>query len=101
MLNIDSKKIQREAAGSFASDAPSVVFKSDTEHPLSHYFHANTQGCRDLLTDHLLIKSILCISDDELYTMYIPMFVPVFTGDTPSIKLAGAFGLERWQCYPS
>ena len=101
MLNIDFKTIQREAAGSFASDAPPVVFKSDAEHPIIHYIHADTQGRRDLISDHPLIESILCISDEELYEMYIPMFVPVFTGDTPSVKLAGAFGPDVESAIPA
>ena len=101
MLNIDFKTIQREAAGSFASDAPPVVFKTDAEHPLVHYIHADTQGRRDLITDHPLIESVLCISDEELYEMYIPIFVPVFTGDTPSVKLAGAFGPDVDSAIPA
>ena len=92
-MNIDIRAIQKLAAGTFTSLEPPEVFKNEI-HPLNLFIFGSHQARRDLLADHPQVESVLCISDDELYEMFIPRVIPVYNGPTMSLKLAGAFNQE-------
>ena len=92
-MNIDIRAIQKEAAGTFTSLDPPEVFKNEI-HPLNLFIFGSHQARQDLLADHPQVESVLCISDDELYEMFIPRVIPVYNGPTMSLKLAGAFNQE-------